>query len=317
MKKNTVIQVAVLAALGLAVILSLVVPQVIEDRPSPSPLELSVIVQEQDSSLWFNSRQGMEQAAVDLNVDLRFFPLSSTNDSAEQAQLIRRETDNGTDAFIISPADPLALEPKLADLTDQRPVISMYSPMAGAVDLVSTDNVAVGQSLAEALVKDWDGGAVLLLDTSPRCTAVTQRLDAAQKTLLAAGVPVEVRTLSADELPTALPRLTSQTAARFVMAFEHSATTKAAEAKEARALTCNLYGVGCTSRITAFLERKTLTAIAAWSDYAAGYQAVSQAVARYNTGSAAVPLTPVSFLIVHGEDIYDTEIQKLLFPVTS
>ena len=58
-----------------------------------------------------------------------------------------------------------------------------------------------------------------------------------------------------------------------------------------------------------------ITAVAAWSDYAAGYLAVQQAVRAVREQSQE--LEPLSFSIVRGEDIYAPENQKLLFPVTS
>ena len=65
----------------------------------------------------------------------------------------------------------------------------------------------------------------------------------------------------------------------------------------------------------AALERGEITAVAAWSDYAAGYLAVQQAVRAVREQSQE--LEPLSFSIVRGEDIYAPENQKLLFPVTS
>jgi len=73
--------------------------------------------------------------------------------------------------------------------------------------------------------------------------------------------------------------------------------------------------VGSAAAITAQLERGNIAAIAAWSDYAAGYIAVRRAVnAVRGTGGA---LTPLPFFILRDEDIYAPENQKLLFPIMS
>lgn len=56
--------------------------------------------------------------------------------------------------------------------------------------------------------------------------------------------------------------------------------------------------------------------MAAWSEYAAGYLAVQQAAgaAREKTE----PLTEtLPFSVVGGDEIYESEYQKLLFPVMS
>ena len=62
------------------------------------------------------------------------------------------------------------------------------------------------------------------------------------------------------------------------------------------------------------LERGVISAAAAWSDFAVGYLAVEGALALARGERAEVEQPP--FFIVRGEDIYEPEYQKLLFPVT-
>ena len=76
-----------------------------------------------------------------------------------------------------------------------------------------------------------------------------------------------------------------------------------------------LYGVGSTGPIAAALERGSLAASAVWSDFAAGYLAVEGAV-RTARGEDWQP-QPLAFSILRGEDIYEPDNQKLLFPVAS
>ena len=166
--------------------------------------------------------------------------------------------------------------------------------MEGAAGVVSPDNALLGQELAEALLEDWDGGEVLLLDTAGRCAGVSARLAAAEETLAAEGIPAR----RAEALPE-----------------EPSVTQRTAEGREAGGRDFALYGVGSAAAITAQLERGNLAAIAAWSDYAAGYLAVRRAVnAVRGTGGA---LGPLPFFILREEDIYAPENQKLLFPIMS
>lgn len=113
-----------------------------------------------------------------------------------------------------------------------------------------------------------------------------------------------------------LIRLDEEGALAQVVALEIGATEAAARAKERAGSSAALYGVGVTSRIAAWLERGTISAVAAWSEYAAGYLAVQQAAgaAREKTE----PLTEtLPFSVVGGDEIYESEYQKLLFPVMS
>ncbi|WP_300345759.1 substrate-binding domain-containing protein [uncultured Oscillibacter sp.] len=302
-EKSRLIQIAILAALGLAAALSLALPQLLRGEREPQLLSLTVLLRDTDSSGWTVARQGMEQAADELGAELRFLTLAAANDGAEQEELLLREIEDGAAALVVVPADPAALSAALDPWLVVCPVVTLESPMEGAAGVVSPDNALLGQELAEALLEDWDGGEVLLLDTAGRCAGVSARLEAAEETLSAEGIPAR----RAEALPEEPPR--------WVMAFEPSVTQRTAEGREAGGRDFALYGVGSAAAITAQLERGNLAAIAAWSDYAAGYLAVRRAVnAVRGTGGA---LGPLPFFILREEDIYAPENQKLLFPIMS
>lgn len=300
-EKSRLIQIAILAALGLAAALSLALPQLLRGERKEQLLSLSVMLRDTDSSGWTVARQGMEQAADELGAELRFLTLTAANDSEEQKALLLREIEDGAAALVVVPADPAALSAALDPWLVVCPTVTLESPMEGASGVVSPDNALLGKELAQALLEDWDGGEVLLLDTAGRCAGVADRLGAAEETLAASGVPSR----RAADLPEDAPR--------WVMAFEPLVTQRAAERREAEGRDYALYGVG--SAITAQMERGNIAAIAAWSDYAAGYIAVRRAVnAVRGTGGA---LSPLPFFILREEDIYAPENQKLLFPIMS
>ena len=299
---SRLIQIAVLAALGLAAALSLALPQLLRGERDAQLLSLSVMLRDTDSSGWTVARQGMEQAADELEAELRFLTLTAAGDSEEQEALLLREIEDGAAALVVVPANPENPSDGLRHWMPVCPIVTLESPMEGAAGVVAPDNAALGRQLAEALLEDWDGGEVLLLDTAGRCAGVADRLEAAEEALAAAGIPCR-RAESPED------------GAAWVMAFEPAATQRSAERKEAEGWDCALYGVGTSAAVTAQLERGNIAAMAAWSDYAAGYLAVRRAVeaARGETGS----LTALPFSILRKEDIYAPENQKLLFPIMS
>ena len=304
-KRNDMIQLSILVVLGTSVLLSLALPQLARERSSPQLLALSVLLRDTDSSSWTVARQGMEQAADELGAELRFLTLSSPDDGREQEDLLRREIEGGAQALVVVPADPDSLTGALSRLPAGCPVVTLESAVEGSAGVIAPDNAQLGRQLSQTLLEDWTGGTVLLLDTAEQKTGVADRLLAAQEILLSANVPVQ----RASSLPE------GEDLPPWVMAFELSATQSAADAKEAGALPFALYGVGSTTSVTARLERGVIAAAAVWSDYAAGYLAVRQAAdAALGTTHEAIPLT---FSILRGEDIYEPDNQKLLFPVTS
>lgn len=304
-KSNHLVEYIILGVLGSLVILTLAAPQLLRDRRPPQLLSVSVLFRDADSSDWAVARLGMEQAADELGAELRFLTLTTQSDSGEQEELARREIEGGAGALVVVPADPESLYAALLQWQVSCPVVTMEVSMNGGAGTVSPDNRAVGRSLAQALLEDWDSGPVILLDSSAACPEARPRLEAALEVLTQAGVP----TLRLDALPE------EPESERWAIAFEPGATLQAAEYKEMEETDFSLYGVGSSTAITTQLERGTITAVAAWSDYAAGYLAVRQAVEAVQ--GEGQDLDPLSFSIVRGEDIYAPENQKLLFPIMS
>lgn len=314
-RKNDLIQLGILIVLGVLVILSLTLPQFSQERSRPQPLSLSILIRDSDSSLWTNARLGMEQAADELGAELRFLTLSEANFAQEQQTLFLQEIEDGADAIIVSPADPEALSQALSSLENSCPVIAMESPIEGASGLIAPDDDLLGRELAQALLEDWTGGTVLLLDTAGPRTAISRRLQSAQETLSAAGVPTVTRTTVSQAVTSVLNGLLAETGSSYVMTFEASATLAAAQGSEYWSISPALYGVGSSSAITTRLDSGIITAVAAWSDYAAGYLAVEQCVSEVLEHQTAPD--PLTFFILRGEDIYEPKNQKLLFPVIS
>ena len=77
MKQRVLLQLGIPLLILCALFLLLAYPADRTLRPQPL-LEVSVILRETDVNLWTNARQGMEQAAMDLDVELRFLILPRT-----------------------------------------------------------------------------------------------------------------------------------------------------------------------------------------------------------------------------------------------
>ena len=80
-QKNSFVEAVILGTLGLLVLLTLLIPQLMRDRRDTRLLSLSVLLRDTDSSNWNVARQGMEQAADELGAELRFLTLTVQNDT--------------------------------------------------------------------------------------------------------------------------------------------------------------------------------------------------------------------------------------------
>ena len=102
-RRGGLIQLATLAVLGAAVVLTLAIPQLPGSGRDREPTEVSVLIRSADSTLWANARLGMEQAAGDLGAELRFLTPTQDNDGKQQRELMHRELERGAGALVVVP----------------------------------------------------------------------------------------------------------------------------------------------------------------------------------------------------------------------
>lgn len=281
-------------------------------------VQLSVISRE-ENSVWTTTRAGMEQAAADVGAELRFLAPTVANDAREQETLLNRELEGGAEGIILIPADRTVLADTVR--RTNRMVVTLETAMEHTQGCVGVDNTALGEAIARSAMNGvYKGHTAVLLDSAPGENGIRERIAAARALLVKEGRHVVEVTPTVDKpLMEQLSEVVRETQPTAVLAFEASALEEAAEL--VRAMNTEgykapplLYGTGSTPAIAAGLEQGRITAIHAKDDFSSGYIAVMTAVraVRHQTMEKQEPL---SFLLVRQENMYDTDRQKLLFPV--
>lgn len=281
-------------------------------------LEVSVLIRESDSTTWSNARQGMEQAASDFQVELRFLPLSEGNDLEQQQYTLAREISNGADGIIISPVESDTIAINIETISPNLPVVSLESPLGSSsvAPCISVDNYLLGETLALSILGDVPtGSTVLLVDSSPQSTGISARLDSAL-TLLQ-GVDYTLYVCTPTDHQTLEERLSQQVALRnpdAILTFEPTALETCAALIQDQENAPLLYGTGSTDLILSHLEQGDITMVIAQNEFAMGYLAVETLVNAIYSAPPSI-ITPMDFFLVRQENMYDTDYQKLLFPV--
>lgn len=304
----------VLPLIGLSVLFWLLAFAPSGKHRRPTLLEMSVILRDGDGTV-SAMRKGMEQAAMDLNVELRFLPPSEDNGAAEQAQLLQREAEDA-EAIVLIPADRESLGDVVSAAAEKTTLVTVETDMSawGAAASVSMDHRALGEALGAAALNGVPAGeTVLLLDSLPGDNGVRESLDAARAVLEESGRQVRIGAWGTDSA--SLDDAAGAERPSAVIAFEASALADMAELARGEKRFPLLYGCGSTPAIAAALEKGRVTAIAAVNTYSAGYLAVeaTAALARHERWT---DVPSVAFSVVRKETMYDSDNQKLLFPVT-
>lgn len=313
MRRKAILQL-VLPLIGLSVLFCLLAFAPGEKHSQPPLLEMSVILRDGDGGV-STMRKGMEQAAEDLNVELRFLTPAEDNDAAEQVLLLEREVAGGAPAVVLLPTDRELLSGAVSAAAGKTTLVTVETDMTawGAAASVSMDHQALGEALGTAAMHGVPaGGTVLLLDSLPGDNGIRERLEAAREVLEREGRQVREYQWSGDETLFAdILRIERPGA---VIAFEAAALAEVAELSRGENFPL-LYGCGSTTGIAAALEKGRVTAIAAVNVFSAGYLAVEAAasLARHEDWTGA---PTVAFSVVRQETMYESDNQKLLFPVT-
>lgn len=319
MKRKVLLQLVV-PLLSLCVLFLLLTMDPVRPSQPQKLLEISVLFRQSDASTWSVARQGMEQAALDLNAELRFLTPAGEDLAAEQRELLEREAESGTNAILLIPSDREALADTVEVITSAgTPVVTLETDMsdAGASVCIGADNVALGEALGNAALNGApEGSLVVLLEATVGATGVTDRMEAAQTVLEAAGRQVSrCRPMDGESLASALERTLTVMRPAAVVAFDAADLEQAAALLSEREDAPLLYGAGSTATVAAYLEQSTIVSIAAQNEFAAGYLAVGAAV-QAAAGQESFQLDPLEFFLVRQENMYEPENQKLLFPVT-
>ena len=305
----------VLPLIGLSILFWLLAFAPGEKHHQPPLLEMSVILRDGDGAV-STMRKGMEQAAQDLNVELRFLIPAEDNSAVQQAQLLEREVAGAAPAVLLIPADREALGDAVSAAAGKTTLVTVETDMTarGAAASITMDHQELGAALGAAALNGVpEGGTVLLLDSLPGDNGIRERMEAAKAVLEREGR--QARVYKWDPDTTSLPDILRIERPRAIIAFEAAALADVAELSRGEDAFPLLYGCGSTSGIAAALEKGRVTAITAVNVFSAGYLAVeaAAALARHEDWTAAAP---VAFSIVRQETMYDSDNQKLLFPVT-
>ena len=175
----------VLPLIGLSVLFWLLAFAPGDKHYQPALLEMSVILRDGDGNV-SAMRKGMEQAAKDLNVELRFLTPAEDNSAVEQVQLLEHEVSGAAPAVLLVPADREALGEAVSAAAGKTTLVTVETDMTawGADASISMDHQALGEALGKAAMNGVPfGGTVLLLDSLPGDNGVRERMEAAKALL--------------------------------------------------------------------------------------------------------------------------------------
>lgn len=284
---------------------------------------ISVIIRGKNSESWMITKEGIDQAALDMNVDISFITLSEENNLEEQEKLIKREIDDGVDALIIAPVDSEKMSNAIKSAKEKVPVVLIDSTIQGMkqIPYVSCDNYLLGKSLADEVIGSGNyrkNIAIINSDTS--YSSIGDRYRGFEEVIKESKNKYELWDISGDTINGTeyIPKMVKEKNIDILVALEPSTLEVLAQAKKELILgyeeanNIEIYGVGSTSKIIALLEEHVINSIIVQNEFNVGYLCVQAAVDLIK--GEKINNKNIDFSVISNINMYSDENQRLLFP---
>ena len=286
---------------------------------------ISIIVRGKNSESLMIMKQGIDQAASEMNADISFVTLSEENSAIEQKELIEREIKNKVDAIIISPVDYEKMTEPIENAMKKVPVILIESTVESehVLSSISCDNYKLGVSLGEEMIKMGNTRAnIAIVKNNLECSSVKERYDGFMSVIKNTENICTFWEITGEKQVTyynEAKQLLTDNNVDAIVTFDPGILEMVAEAKKdvsslnKEKTSVEIYGTGSTSKIISLLEDKVINATAMQNEFNVGYLGVKTAVRVINGEN--VENEAIYSTVINSQNMYSEENQRLLFPL--
>lgn len=290
-------------------------------EPEKEVYEVAVIIEDVRDDNYGNFRKGMDQAAIELNADVRFITLYEKLSADGQMELIDREQQDGVDALIVAPVD----EQRVADaLRENQVTVPTVILGTGSAEKMSSGMILIdyrkmGGMLAEKIKERVPVNCPVFLveDATGKSGADGSFLAEAASVLERSGYRCEFAAPEDDdEYREILGTLPGQGAV-IVAGSPEALTETAGMLEEENGFSdrvAGLYGRGNTLAILDDLDGGLITGLCVTDEFSRGYFSVCMAVGALERRGDRDAMVMDSYYI-EKEDLREPKYEKMLFPV--
>ncbi|WP_440322667.1 sugar ABC transporter substrate-binding protein [Laedolimicola sp.] len=286
---------------------------------------VSVVVNNSGSSRWTSLKEGAEAAAKDYNIRLKYVATGEFWGKQNELEILSREQEAGVDGMIVQMYASEGVYEKLESLLPKEKCVLLETDIAPEeyYQTVGPDNKELGQVLAERICQDFGGElkgkTIGILSGNTGQIAMRQRLQGLQEKLLAAGAQVQWQMAEMGRNPDQrLLKKNWAQGADIVVALENDETERAVDYlnENPEILSeCALYGIGNSEKVVYYLDKGMIRALLAPNEFHMGYQSVEELAKKLEYHAIEKRNVTTGYLLIDKDSLYDTENQKILFPI--
>lgn len=290
-------------------------------EPEKEVYEVAVIIEDVRDDNYGNFRKGMDQAAIELNADVRFITLYEKLNADGQMELIAREQQDGVDALIVAPVDEQRVADALREnrVTVPTVILGTGSEQETADGVIAIDYRKMGGMLAEKIKERMPGNCPVLLveDASGKSGADGSFLAEAASVLERNGYRCEFEEPEGEDEYREMFEALPEQGAVIVAGSPEVLTETARMLEEENGFSdrvAGLYGRGNTLAILDDLDSGLITGLCVTDEFSRGYFSVCMAVGELERAEDRDSMTMDSYYI-EKEELREPKYEKMLFPV--
>lgn len=287
---------------------------------------IAVIAKAVNSDFWHNVNNGVFSAATEYNVTVTFEGPENEENYYAQNSLIENAVKNGADAIVLSAIDyNNSVDTVNAAVREGVKVIAIDSDVnSDAVSLfIGTDNIAAGKEAGKAAVDGFSADSEIIIglvnynantdNGNQREKGFREYIDTVSNARIAASVTAESNeesaTAAAEKLLKQNPRI------NVIVGFNEWMTLGVGNAVKNLGLSKKVRSVGFDSNLISvgMLETGEMDALIVQNPFAIGYLGIEKAAALISGESLPSREIYTDVTTVTKENIFDNDIQKILF----
>lgn len=314
----------IIALLLLILSFILLVNEIFWREDSTKIYNISIITRGKNSESWLIMKEGIDQAAWEMNANISFITLSEENSVEEQTKLIKREINNGAQAILISPVDYEKMVEPIESAISKVPVILIESKVKSNKNLpsISCDNFQLGESLANEIIEKRNtSGKIAIVKNNLECSSIKERYDGFMSIIELSNNKCEFLEIVGDkqvDYYDQSKKFLKENNIDMVVTFDTGILEAIGQAKKdlgslnEKKSSIEIYGTGSTSKIISLLEENVISATAMQNEFNVGYLGVKTAISMIK--GKHIENSMIYSTVINTKNMYSNENQRLLFP---
>lgn len=283
-------------------------------KTSQRHVNLSVVVYGSTAEKWTSFKQGVEQAASDLDASVNFVVLSGTNDAKEQEEQMERELENGAEGMVVAVTDSRGMADYITRTANVSPIVLVESGIYGDESLpcVAANAYEMGKELAGQVIEGTGADVpVYIVQTGENRNCQKERLAGFRDGCEKAGRKVEQVLYPNQE---AMKEVLESEKEQALAALDDLPLAMTMNVVGGSRKNLKIYGIGSSEQIVFGVDQGLIEGIVFQNEFNMGYEAVDILVQKIRKGGALEPMA-IDFHKATGETLHEPENERLLYPL--